>query len=375
MRRLVGATHRGLVDGAWTTVGRILLLGAGTLLVFATLYSAVRSFVLPRASVDPIPHAVFVATRALFGLRTRQEATYEGKDRIMALYAPVSLLMLPIAWLALIGAGFIAIFEAVVQRGWYDAALRSGSLLTFGFVAPTGAVVAALVFAEAAVGLALLSLFLAYLPTMYTAFSRRELAVTMLEVRAGAPPSGVELLRRYESLGWRGRLPQLWEEWERWFVDVGETHTSLAALTHFRSPKAHRCWVTAAGAVLDAAALRLAAVDLPTDPFPTLCLDAGQRALTDVAQFFRLLERDWRDVTPGAADGTTGIHVRREEFERALDVLAEAGVPIRADRDGAWREFAALRSGYEGPLFGLCQLVMAPSAPWSSDRVERYAGR
>ncbi len=363
------------MEGTAGNVIRVLLFAAGASIVLATLSSAVRTFVLPRGAVHVIPRTVFAAMRLVFHLRMRQETTYLGRDRVMALYAPVSLLVLPAAWLAIVFVGFAGMHWAVGDHGWYDALLRSGSaLLTLGFMHPETPASVALTFAEAAIGLALVSLFIAYLPTMYTAFSRRELQVTMLDVRAGTPPAGVELLRRSRALGWADRLPGMWEEWERWFIDVGETHTSLAALTFFRSPQPYRCWATAAGAVLDAAALTVAAVDGPPDTRPTLCLHAGQRTLTEVAAYFKLLDVPWRDVTLADPAPETGVHVLRAEFDTALDVLGAAGVPLHADRDRAWVEFSSLRRGYEGPLLGICQLIMAPEAPWSSDRVAHALG-
>jgi hypothetical protein len=92
-------------------------------------------------------------------------------------------------------------------------------------------------FSEAAIGLALLALIITYLPSLYTAFSRREAAVTHLEVRAGSPPSGAEIIERYAVIGRPEGLADLWERWEDWFVEVEETHTSFPPLVFFRSPQ------------------------------------------------------------------------------------------------------------------------------------------
>src|SRR5205823_4999478 len=104
----------------------------------------------------------------------------------LALYAPIALLTLPLVWLALVLAGYGAMFWATGVDDVQTAFVASGSaLLTLGFATPSGLVQNALAFSEGALGLLLAALLIAYLPTMYTAFSRREAAVNMLEVRAG----------------------------------------------------------------------------------------------------------------------------------------------------------------------------------------------
>ncbi len=98
-------------------------------------------------------------------------------------------------------------------------------------------------------------LLVTYLPSLYAAFSRREAQIALLEARAGSPPSGVDMIERYHRIDWLDRLTAVWEDWEAWFADIEETHTSLPALAFFRSPQPEQSWVTAAGAVLDGAAL------------------------------------------------------------------------------------------------------------------------
>ena len=115
-------------------------------------------------------------------------------------------------------------------------------------------------------GILLVALLIAYLPTLYSAFSRREQVVNMLEVRAGSPPSALEMLLRFHRNQGLDKLTDYWRVWEAWFADIEESHTSLAALVFFRSPQPEHSWVTAAGAVLDAASLTLSSVDIPRAP-------------------------------------------------------------------------------------------------------------
>jgi hypothetical protein len=153
----------------------------------------------------------------------------------------------------------------------------------------------------------------------------------------------------------------MWLDWERWFVFVEETHTSLAALTFFRSPQPDRSWLTAAGAVLDAAALANSTLDIPHDAQADLSIRAGYIMLRRVADFFGFEYN--ANPTP---DDT--ISIMREEFDEAYDDLASAGVPVKADREAAWRAFAGWRVNYDTVLLMIAELVMAPYAPWSSDR-------
>ena len=156
-------------------------------------------------------------------------------------------------------------------------------------------------------------------------------------MRAGSPPSAVEMIKRYSRLKRLEQLGELWTAWEAWFVDLEESHTSLAALSFFRSPQPHRSWVIAAGAVLDGAALVRSVVDIPADSQADLCIRAGYLALRYIAAFFRISY----NPNPSPSDP---ISVSRAEFEAALDEMAEASVPLKADREQAWRDFAGWRS-------------------------------
>ena len=132
----------------------------------------------------------------------------------------------------------------------------------------------------------LVALLISYLPSIYGAFARREAVVKLLEVRAGNPPSAVEMLLRYHRIHGLGELGEQWEAWEAWFADIDESHTSLAALVFFRSPRPEHSWVTAAGAILDGASLTRSVVDVPRDPRADLCIRAGFLALRHIADFF-----------------------------------------------------------------------------------------
>jgi hypothetical protein len=348
-----------------STLGTVALVLVGGALVLAVVDSAVRTFVLPRGVVSTVTRAVFGSVLVVFRLITRPMRTYEARDRAMALYAPMSLVALVLVWVAMVIIGFAFLFRALVFDDWALAFEMSGSsFFTLGFVRPPtgeGGWGFTLAFVEAATGLALLALLIAYLPTIYVAFSRRELAVTRMATRAGTPPSAVEMLIRYHAIGLLEDLPSFWEDWESWFAEVGETHTTFAVLAFFRSPNPHRSWVTSAGAVLDAAALAQSTLDVPWSPQAGLCIRAGFLALRDVATLYRIPF----DPDPAPDDG---ISIAHEEFLEAYERLAGAGVPVRTDREAAWRDFAGWRVNYDDVLLALAALTTAPYAPWSSDR-------
>jgi hypothetical protein len=340
---------------------------AGVALVTVVIDSAVRTFVLPRAAVSTFTRIVFIVVRMVFGAFARETRTYESRDRVMALYAPVGLLVLVGAWIMVLLGAYTLMFHVVATSSWREAFILSGSsFFTLGFSLPHGGLPGfVLSFTDAGGGLALLALLIAYLPTIYNTFSRRELGVTQLATRAGTPPSAVELLERFHAIGWNEQLPVLWGTWEAWFAELAETHTSLAVLVFFRSPNPHRSWVTASGAVLDAAALAQSTLALPWSPQAGLCIRSGYMALREIADFYGIPY----DPDPSPGDP---ISIDRSEFEEAYERLGGGGVPVRPDRERAWREFAGWRVNYEGVLLALASLTMAPYAPWSSDRSLRY---
>jgi hypothetical protein len=342
---------------------RVLVAVAGSVVVLWTLGSAVKTVVVPRAIGSVLTRVTFVVLRRVFSMIARPGAGFERRDRVMALYGPLGLVMLPAVWVSLVVLGFTAIFWGTGIDPLSEAFVTSGSsLFTLGFLRPEGLGRVILAFVEAGIGLGLVSLMISYLPTIYTAFSRREALVGMLEVRAGLPPSTAELLTRYVRIGWLGRIhDDLFERWEGWFIDVEESHTSHPSLVFFRSPHPERSWITAAGCVLDTAAVTNSTVDMAHDARSDVMLRTGFFALRRIADFFGIAYDP--DPLP-----TAPITVSRDEFDMLCVELAAAGVPLKSDLDQAWVDFAGWRVNYDAVLVALCGLVMAPPGKWSSDR-------
>ena len=326
--------------------------------------SAVKTVVIPRHASSAITRTVFTVLKRAYDLVTPASMSFERRDRVLATYAPLGMLGLLVAWIGLTFLGYAAIFWGLDGGTSATVAieLSGSSLLTLGFLRPSTFWLMMVSFTEAAIGLFLLALLITYLPSINGAFSRREQGVTALSVRAGEPPSGVEMVLRFWRLERMSELHEVWVEWERWFVDVEETHTSFSALAFFRSP-----------------------ADRP------LVGDGGGRGArrggADDLDDRRAPRRAGRHLHPGglpvAAAHRRGVRhpVRPRARARRPDLDHEAGMggrdrrpgrrpasAIRADRDRAWRDFAGWRVNYDTVLLELADLTDAPYAMWSSDR-------
>lgn len=349
-----------------TLTGPLIFI-AGLLTVLLTLSSALSTFVLPRAARSQLNRFLFGLLRRLFDFVLGFVKTYERRDAIMAYYAPLGLMLLVPTWYFLILLGYAAMYWSLGVGDIFAAIRLSGSsLFTLGFESNNDFGMTLLEFSEAMLGLIMVALLIAYLPAMYSAFARREQAVNMLEVRAGSPPSALEMLLRFNRIHGLAQLADYWRVWEAWFADIEESHTTLSTLIFFRSPRAENSWTTAAGAVLDCAAITLSAVDIPYEPSAALNIRAGYLALRRIANYFDLPNPQ----SPHYPE--TPICVERAEFNAVLDQLGAAGIPIKADRDQAWQDFAGWRVNYDRALILLCGLVMAPQAAWSSDRAPKF---
>lgn len=345
-----------------STVARVLVGLAGTAAVLWAIVAAVVTVVVPRGTPVFLTRLVFVLTRIPFHGRARHMTDLRRRDAVLAAFGPTGLLMLPIAWLLLIITGCMCIDWALGAPSFRRAFGESGSsLFTLGIIPPSSLPQMVVTFVEAGLGLGLVALLIAYLPSIYNSYSRRELMVTALETQAGSPPNAVEMIERLARIHGLGDTTGFWLDWARWFADIEETHISTPTLVYFRSPQPERSWITAAGAVLDGASLMVSAIDQERQPQAELCIRAGYVSLRRISDFYSLpYDPDPRPDDP--------IAIERSEFEAAYERLASAGAPMKPDRDEAWRSFAGWRVNYEAVLLGLASLTLAPYAPWSSDR-------
>ena len=338
-------------------VVRILVAIAGCFAVPWSLLEAIRAFVIPRG-VQLRSRVVFYWVFRLLRwvVRVRGAVEREAVDAIMVYGAPIAVLGLPLLWLLTTLLGFAGIFWAIDGGGFGDAVVVSGSsLFTLGFDKPDGVGGAIAAFADATIGLGLLALVITYLPTLNAAFSRREAVVAMLDSRAGSPPNALTLVERHHVFAGIETLDALWPEWERWIVDVGETHYTHPMLVFFRSSEPQHSWVTATATLLEAANFRLSAIDAPGagNAAAWMFYRAGLGAVGRLRGFYAYRVSD-REVEP----------VDRGEFDRVLSRFEEVGVPVVEGRDVAWERFCRRRAEYEPVLDALARLVDAPAGLW-----------
>jgi hypothetical protein len=264
--------------------------------------------------------------------------------------------------------GYTLLIWSLVHRGLGLAFTEAGSsLFTLGFAEPTGSAPAAIVFAAAATGLVIVTLQIAYLPTLYAAFNRRETEVALLNARAGVPCWGPELLARtHYALGsgvsTLDTLPDLYARWERWAADVAESHTTYLPLVRFRSPRPLSSWVTGLLAVLDSAALFLALSPKSAPVVPArLCLRSGFTCLNQIARAMGI-------QVPDEPDPSDRISLSYQEFLDAVTRMRQVDFPIERDPAEAWADFTGWRVNYERAAYAVAAAVDAVPALWSGPR-------
>jgi hypothetical protein len=346
-------------------MGMMVLRGGtaviGIIIVLGTVISAIKTFVLPRGVNVWLTRLIFRTISRIFRMRSRH-ATYEQRDQNMAMFAPVALVIMPMILLALVLVGYMFLFWALEPQPFGEIFKLSGSsLLTLGYASVDTVPHKILEFSEAMIGLILVALLIAYLPTMYAAFARREAQVALWEAWADSPPTAYQMISRSYRTGELEQLREVWLNWQLWFAELEESHTSFAPVAFFRSPKPDRSWVTAGGSALDAAALMLSTVDVAWEPRAAFCIRTGYISLRHIATYFGIPFED-------APQPDDPISISRAEFDTVCNRLAADGVPVKADREQAWRDFSGWRVNYDGVLLVLAELTMAPYAPWISDR-------
>ena len=209
---------------------RVVCGVAGLFIQVVVFDAAIRTFLLPRLANVTLSRTISRVVRAIFYLFIHR-ASYETKDRVLSLYASTLLLVYQAVWLGLSVVAFAFFFVAAGVSNFSTAFEVSGSsLFTLGIVAVLHGAIPALEYIEAGIGLTLLALLISFISPLYQSFQRREYAVSRLIVRAGIPATPWGVLEIAQSVESYDRLDELWREWEQWFIDVGETHTTIILL-------------------------------------------------------------------------------------------------------------------------------------------------
>jgi hypothetical protein len=252
--------------------------------------------------------------------------------------------------------------HALSGLGWRASLREAGSsLFTLGYASTTRLHLSAIDFVAAAAGPVVIALQIAYLPSLYAAYNRRETDVTLLQARAGEPAWGPELLARQALVGTVDQLGDLYQLWERLAADVGESHANYPILLAFRSPRPYRSWTVGLLAVLDAAAMHLALCPSSAPPQARLALRAGFTALRDIARVVRIpFDPDPHPDAP--------LDLTFEEFAAGVAWAVDAGFPTERDAGQAWADFRGWRVNYEAVVYALARRGDAVPAPWSGAR-------
>ncbi|WP_181442242.1 hypothetical protein [Streptomyces tateyamensis] len=335
----------------------------GLLLLTLTVASILRTMVVPRGLYSSLVMRLWRSLRALLHLAARPFGnTYRAHDRAQAWLAPLVLTGMLLCWLLAMLASYTLLTYANSGLSWTVSLREAGSsLFTLGFASGDRLRLSMLDFVAAASGPLVIALQIAYLPTLYGSYNRREVEVTLLQSRAGEPAWGPELLARQSLVDTETALPRLYRDWERLAAELGESHSNYPALLSFRSPQPYRSWIVGLIAVMDAAAIQLAISPRTAPPEARLVLRAGFTALRDIARVVRI-DYD-ADPEPDAP-----IRLSFAEFDAAVAMIVTAGFEAERTAALAWPHFHGWRVNYEAIAYELARRGDAVPALWTGPR-------
>jgi hypothetical protein len=348
----------------------ILSFIAGAACLFFVLTDAFQTVILPRRATGSfrITKAFYVLSWTPWSAIASRVKLPRKRETALSFYGPLSLVFLIMVWAAALLVGFALLYYALgspigdparrVPNFRSDLYFSGTTIFTLGLgdLVPHNAWVRALSVLEAGTGLGFVALVIGYFPVLYGAFSRREVSISLLDARAGSPPTAAELIRRHAYDGGNAALTLLLEEWERWSAELLESHISYPLLCYFRSQHTNQSWLGALTAVLDTCSLLIAGVQEHPARQAQLTFAMARHALVDLSQVFSL--------TPVSA---MEERLPSERFEKVHDLLCQSGV--RVCRDGDSRErLRRMRLLYEGHAEALSRFLCMPLPPWIADQ-------
>jgi hypothetical protein len=333
---------------------------AGLALVFVMLLDGFEAMVLPRRVTRPYRPArlYYRGTWILWRAVACRLLPGKRQQTFLSMFGPLSMLGLFAMWVVGLIVGFGVLQwslgtplngPAGEQPGLSTYLYLSGTTfftLGYGDVTPVGPLGRVLAVAESGLGFGFLAVIIGYLPVLYQAFSRREVTISLLDARAGSPPSAAQLLLRLARTGRVDGVEPFLAEWERWAAELLESHLSFPVLSYYRSQHDNQSWLAALATVLDACALVIAGVKGAVPYQAQLTFAMARHAAVDLALVFR--------TPPQAPDPD---RLPPEQLQRLREMLEEAGLALR---DGAAfdQKLAALRALYEPFLNALSQLLL-----------------
>jgi ion channel len=338
---------------------------AGVAIFLIVLWDAFEAIILPRRVTRRfrLTRAFYKFTWNIWKLGTQLVATRKRRETLLSFFGPLSLLVLVGVWAVGLVLGF-----GLMQYGAGSAVSTTGNQPSFatdiylsgttfftlglGDVVPRTGLARALVVTEAGIGFGFLAAVIGYLPFIYGSFSKREVNISLLDARAGTPPTAGELLRRHAYPGGSDALRVLFKDWELWAAELMESHLSYPVLAFFRSQHDNQSWLAALTAILDTCALVKVGIEDTCRRQAELTFAIARHAAVDLSQVFKTPPR----VLP---------HNRlpAEDFHHIREILAQHGLKLRDDPESV-RKLHELRNMYEPYLFALAEYLNLSLPPW-----------
>jgi hypothetical protein len=341
-----------------------VFLVVGVMIVSSTFSDVFQSVIVPRPARRRLRASAFIARGGWSGWRWfgHTAISNEMREDFLGTFAPLLLIVLLVFWVGSLILGYGCIFYGL-RAGLkpvpdFGAAIyfAGTSLLTVGFgdIVPVSPLTRYLSIAAGASGFGIVAILTTFLFSIFGAYQSREAYVVALCNRAGAPPSGVELIEVHSRMQSIDGLTVTLREAQNWMAAVLETHLAYPVLNYFRSTHDDISWVGALGALLDASTIVITTVDIPNKAEAKFVNRLGRHFVNDFAHHF------------GLADGAE-VGVERIEFDVAYDRLHAAGIPM-VERGKAWFHFMDVRSTYASRLNEMAQFWRIPPAQWVGDR-------
>jgi Ion channel len=342
----------------------VLSIVVGLSLIITVLWEAFETIILPRRVRRRfrLTRLFYRGTwipwsRGVRGIRSKQR-----KETLLSFFGPLSLIGLLALWAACLVLGFsllhygmgshISAIDGVPPGFTTDLYLSGTNFFTLGLgdVVPRTWPARALTVLEAGMGFAFLAIVIGYLPVIYQAFSRREVFISMLDARAGSPPTAIELLKRHAADHTLDGLDELLRDWEHWSAELLESHLSYPVLAYFRSQHDNQSWLAALTTILDASALIMSGIKGQSASQARLTFAMARHTVVDLSQVFR---------TRPQHHGRKRLDA--ENLLRLHTALRSAGLPPD-DLDG--QRLAHLRQMYEPYVEALAQYLQMTLPPW-----------
>src|SRR6476646_5753002 len=274
---------------------------AGAAIFLIVLWDAFEAIILPRRVTRRVRLArlFYKSTWHVWKFLMCLVPSRKKREALLGFYGPLSLLVLVGVWAVGLVLGFglmqYGAGSAVVITGGQpsfetDIYLSGTTFFTLGLgdVVPHSGLSRALVVTEAGFGFGFLAAVIGYLPFIYGSFSKREVDISLLDSRAGTPPTAGELLRRHSYKSGQDALQELLKDWERWSAELMESHLSYPVLAYFRSQHEHESWLSALTSILDLSSLVLAGVEGVSTWQARRTFAISRHAVVDLAQVLHM---------------------------------------------------------------------------------------